>query len=501
MGKTFPRSSGILLHITSLPGPYGVGSLGKEAAAFADFLAESGQRCWQILPVTPTAEESGWSPYSSTSAFAGNALFIDPESLYEEGLLKQEELLPPSGVPKTKAAFRKALNFKEALLGRAFQRFKKRKRVPQSYTRFCAGQAHWLEDYALFASLRKHFNEKPWIEWPPPVRNRTSEGLRQAAADLEEALAYERFIQWEFSRQWSALKKRCKKHGITLIGDVPFYVRHDSADVWVHRDGFKLDKQGKPLCVAGVPPDYFSRTGQLWNNPIYRWKTLKKQDYLWWRRRIVRSLELFDFLRIDHFRGFQAHWEVPPEERTAENGKWTAGPGADLFTHLEEHFSHLPLIAEDLGVITDDVRMLIDRFDFPGNRVLQFGFGKKAALSPHAPHNHVRNCIVYPGTHDNNTARGWFENEATEEKRNRLERYVGRKMTGKKAADALVELAMMSVADLCIIPLQDVLQLGEGARLNLPGRPHDNWKWRVQKRRLTDELSRSLKERTALYGR
>lgn len=493
------RGSGILLHVTALPGEGGVGCLNAEAHRFVDFLAASGQRYWQILPLNPTGAESGHSPYSSISAFAGNPLLISVEDLCAEGWLEASEARPPRTIPAGKASYRRALGYRERALRVAFRRFTD---SPQpDFERFCSDESWWLDDYSLFAALRRRFCGRSWLEWPPQLRDRKPEALRDAAHELDDERRYERFVQWVFWKQWSALRRTCRERGVLIIGDVPIYVRLDSSDVWAHRDIFKLDRRGRPLRVAGVPPDYFSETGQLWGNPVYRWDVLAERDFLWWQQRLERSFELCDLVRLDHFRGFVACWEVPARARTAKPGKWVEGPGIDLFRALERRFPGLPLIAEDLGVITADVRELIARLELPGIRVLQFGFGDDAAKSLHAPHRHERRSLVCPGTHDNNTARGWFESEASPAQRQRLERYLGRRLTPGAAADALVRLTMMSVADLAVVPLQDLLRLGEAARFNRPSVARGNWTWRMRGRDLTDTLAERLRNLSELYGR
>lgn len=495
-----PRASGVLLHITSLPGAGGVGSLGDEAFRFADFLAAAGQRYWQILPLTPTGADSGHSPYSSVSAFAGNPLLISVEGLLQSSWLGKHDARAPRSLPTDHAAFRQAERFKQRMLRQAFEKFQK-KAPPARFECFVAEQSWWLDDYALFVALRGSLGDCRWVSWPAPLRDRHSAALKSAAKELHEEIRYAQFVQWVFATQWAELRKACRERSIQLIGDVPIYVRFDSSDVWAHRDIFKLKPNGQPIGVAGVPPDYFSSTGQLWGNPVYRWNVLKKQHYRWWRQRLARAYQLSDILRIDHFRGLVRYWEVPAKARTAKPGRWMKGPGADLFKALARDFPDLPMIAEDLGMITPDVHELMEQLGLPGIRVLLFAFGKNCARSIHAPHSHDRNTLVCSGTHDNNTARGWFEAEASRADKSRLEEYVGRKLTPRTAADELVRLAMNSVADLAVIPMQDWLRLGKEARFNLPGSVRGNWTWRMQRNHLTDALTERVRGMTELYGR
>lgn len=494
------RSSGILLHLTSLPSMYGIGDMGPMAYRFADFLAQTGQGIWQILPLNPTDAVGGYSPYHSASAFAGNPLLISPDLLMEEGLLTQPELDNTPHFPDHKVDFENVEPFKMGLLKRAYERFKETA-PPFEYRAFCRDHADWLDDFAAFDALRDHYQGMPWDQWPVPVRDRYPDALREVCHSLADAMENRKFYQYLFQKQWNGLRRYCNGKGVQFLGDIPIYVNPDSADVWAHPNLFKLDESRKPYAVSGVPPDYFSSTGQLWGHPVYRWDVLQQSGYKWWRDRMTRNLELFDRVRVDHFRGFVAFWEVPATETTAINGKWVEAPALDFFNGLSRRFSCLPIIAEDLGTITPDVREVMARFNFPGMRLLLFSFGDDLPTNLYAPHNHIRNCVIYTGTHDNNTARGWFENEAGDGDRERLFAYLGRWVSSVEAADALVRLAMMSVADLAILPIQDLLGLGGDARMNRPSVAKGNWGWRLKGNWLTEHLSEHLAGMTRIYGR
>jgi 4-alpha-glucanotransferase len=494
------RASGILLHVTSLPSPFGVGDLGPGAYRFVDFLAEARQSLWQVLPLNPTGPGRGASPYNAMSAFAGYPLLISPERLVEEGWLAPEDLPPTPDLPEDRVDYPRALALKRSLLEKAFERFRQRRPDPD-YRRFVEAHAAWLEDYALFVALTEHFGERSWDQWPRALRDRHPAALERARRRLGRRVAMEKFWQYLFFRQWHALRAYARDRGIQIIGDLPIYVDYHSADVWVHPDLFQLDDQKRPTHVAGVPPDYFSATGQRWGHPVYRWDVLHRRGYDWWVRRVAHNLSLYDVIRIDHFRGLVAYWEIPAHEPTAVHGRWVTAPAEDFFRTLLKRFPCLPIIAEDLGVITPDVREFMERWSLPGMRVLLFAFGADMPTNPYAPHNHVRHCVVYTGTHDNNTVRGWFEQEATDEDRRRLFRYLGRTVTADEVAWEMIRLAMMSVADWVIVPMQDVLGLGAEARMNVPGTPTGNWEWRLRPHSLTPELARRLADMTETYGR
>ena len=494
------RGSGVLLHLTSLPSPFGIGDMGPWAYKFIDFLAESKQSYWQILPLNPTNLEHGNSPYYSTSAFACNALLISPELLVQDGLLDQQDLSHLDKFPEERVDYYKAKAYKEKLLHQAFEHFKTRKE-PHEYEDFRAQNAQWLDDYALFTALKSHFKGEVWSEWPEAIRERRPADLQPIKKELDDEIEKEVFLQYLFFKQWHTLKNYCNEKGIGVIGDMPIYVVHDSADVWIYPELFKLDNEKRPYAVAGVPPDYFSETGQLWGNPVYKWDVLQARGYDWWIQRLEYNFKLFDFVRIDHFRGFVSYWEVPADEKNAIHGKWVKAPAEDFFSVVLDKFPKAPIIAEDLGLITPDVWEVMDHFGFPGMKVLLFAFGEDLPTNPYAPHNHIENCVVYTGTHDNNTARGWFEKEAKPEEKRRLALYLGREITGEEIHWELVRLAMMSVANTAIVPMQDILGLGEESRMNLPAKRDGNWKWRLLPDQLTPSLAEKLLEMTEIYGR
>jgi len=494
------RGSGILLHVSSLPSPFGIGDMGPSAHWFAEFLAETGQRYWQILPLTPTDLLHGNSPYHSASAFAFNPLLISPELLMADGLL-QEGMVPPlPRFPENRVDYGVVHGFKHQLLDLAYGVFQSRG-DRGGYDAFCMENAEWLDDFALFTSLKAHHGGKAWNTWPEDLRDREPGAMERAREVFRESMERVKWQQHIFFKQWTALKAFCNGKGIAIIGDLPIYVVVDSVDVWSHPELFKLDEDRKPSVVAGVPPDYFSETGQRWGNPVYRWDVLGERGYDWWIKRMAHSIELFDLVRVDHFRGFQAYWEIPAEEENAVKGQWVEGPADALFARMKEAFPRLPIIAEDLGFITPEVWELMDRFGFPGMKVLLFAFGGDVATNPYAPHNHVRNGVVYTGTHDNNTTRGWFEKELTSEDRDRLCRYVGREIRAEEIHWELIRLAMMSVADTVIIPMQDVLGLGEEDRMNRPATENGNWEWRLRSGQLSSPIAQRLLEMTRLYGR
>ncbi len=495
------RGSGILLHITSLPAPFGIGDLGDSSYRFADFLAETKQSYWQILPLSPTDPVGGAnSPYSSTSAFAGSTLMISPQLLQQDGYLTAAHLekIPP--LPDRYVDYVRVTECRRELYDLAYANFKQKK-AKHDYERFCADNAHWLDDFAQFVALKAHFHGAVWSDWPVELRDRHAESLKYMQGQLQERIEREKFLQFVFFEQWQALKTYCNERGIQFIGDIPIYVSYDSADVWTHPELFKLNWEKKPYVVAGVPPDYFSRTGQLWGNPIYNWDAAKAGGYSWWIQRIGHNLRLFDMVRIDHFRGFVGFWEVPAGEPTAINGRWVDAPVMDFFTALYKRFPNLPIIAEDLGVITPDVREVMHKFEFPGMRVLLFAFDDSLPRNPYAPHNHVKNCLVYTGTHDNNTARGWFENEADQSSRERFFSYIGKQVPAEQVGWEFSRLAMASVAGIAILPMQDILGLDASSRMNLPSTVQGNWQWRLLPNELTPELKRRLREMTEIYGR
>jgi 4-alpha-glucanotransferase len=492
------RGSGILFHLTSLPSPYGIGDLGDEAFRFADLLADAGQSFWQILPLSPTSAVHGHSPYSSFSAFAGNPLLISPEGLYRDGLLTRVEIEASPAFPQKRVDYGKAAAFKESLFNLAFERFRGRRK---GWSDFCEQQASWLEDHALFVALKKELSQRTWQAWPPELRDRTPRRLNKTRKELAPAIAREKFLQYVFYRQWFSLKEYCNQKKIHIIGDLPIYVAYDSADVWAHPEIFTLAEDKKLLKVGGVPPDLFSKTGQLWGMPTYRWDVLKESGYAWWVDRLRQAFRNYDFLRIDHFRGLVSYWEVPAGEKTAIKGQWRKVPVEDLFRQLYKTFPCLPIIAEDLGATNPEVREIMNRYGIPGMRPLLFAFGESLSLHPCAPHNIPQNTVVYTGTHDLNPVRGWFEKEATPQDKERLFRYLGYQAPASELHWALVRLAMMSVAQLVILPLQDVIGLDEKSRMNRPGTSRGNWQWRLSPEQLPPSVFERLRDLTELYGR
>jgi 4-alpha-glucanotransferase len=492
------RAAGVLAHPTSLPGPYGVGDLGIESVEFLDWIAEAGLKVWQVLPLGPTGPDG--SPYSSPSAFAGNPLLISPEGLVRAGWLGREDLRAPVELPAERFDFALAGNFKTDLLRRSWERFSNRatKRHRDEFQAFVEhpDQAYWLEDWALYAAIKARSGGRSWIRWPRGLRMREPDELRAAARELDGEISYQRFLQFVFFRQWERTRSEAATRGITLFGDVPFYVAEDSADVWAHRELFHLDDDGRPNRVAGVPPDYFSKTGQLWGNPVYRWDRLAERGYRWWIQRIRANLRLVGSLRLDHFRGFAAYWEIESGAKTAAEGHWVEGPGRSLFDALEAELGDLPLVAEDLGVITEDVEALRDTLDLPGMHVLQFAFGDPD--SKHLPRHHTSRSVVYTGTHDNDTLRGWFKTLGQDERRRVLD------FLDAEPDDVvwkMIEAVYESPARVALVPLQDLLGLGSEARMNRPGTSRGNWSWRVSAAALTLEVAARLRRLAARAGR
>ena len=502
------RLSGILLHPTSLPGRFGIGDLGPEAQRFLDFLAETGQGLWQVLPLGPTG--FGDSPYQCFSAFAGNPLLISPELLVDEGLLSNRDLASLPRFPEREVDFGKVIPWKRRLLGRAAKRFLADATPAQrgEFEEFEKRRADWLPDFALFMALKDAEGGAVWTRWPKELAERRSAALerwREAHAQEVAGVALQQFF---FFRQWSALKSACGKRGVRLMGDVPIFVAHDSADVWAQPTLFQLDAHGDPAFVAGVPPDYFSATGQLWGNPLYRWDLMASNGYRFWVDRIRTALELVDQLRLDHFRGFEAYWEVPGAETTAASGRWVPGPGAALFDALKSALGELPIVAENLGVITPEVEALRERFGFPGMAILQFAFGTDPSGPGFRPHNYGRHLVVYTGTHDNDTAVGWWTSGVGESTRSpqdvAAERDFAREYLGTDGREihwVMLRTCLASVADLAVSPLQDVLGCGAEGRMNVPGRASGNWRWRFAAGDLTEAIRARLKRLTSIYGR
>jgi len=490
------RASGIILHPTSLPGPYGIGRLGDEAFRFVDFLAGAGQKVWQILPLGPTGY--GNSPYSAFSAFAGNPLLICPERLVAVGDLPAEALDAP-GAGDGEADFDFAHRLQERLLPLAAGRFSEDAASERraAFEDFCSRQGSWLDDYALFRALRAHFDEKAWNRWPDDIRRRREGALAHWRQELAEEIHVQRYAQFAFFEQWSALRAYANDRGIRILGDLPIFVAFDSADVWANTHRFHLDEEGRPTLVAGVPPDYFSKTGQRWGNPLYRWQEMAKDRFAWWRSRFRLNLQLTDMVRIDHFRGFVACWAIPAEEKTAVHGSWQKGPGASFFSEVAAELGRMPVVAEDLGIITDEVEFLRDRFAFPGMKVLQFAFDSGPS-NPYLPHNLPRHCLLYTGTHDNDTTLGWWQ-KLDPSIRTEVSAYLGSKHPDMPAD--LIRLALASVADLAVFPLQDILKLDSRGRMNTPGQARGNWTWRFRSGDLDEEIQRDLAEKVRIYGR
>ena len=502
------RSSGVVLHPTSLPGPYGIGDLGPEAYRFARFVSSSGLGVWQVLPLGPTG--FGDSPYQCFSAFAGNPLLISPDLLAQDGLLDQSDLDQSPDFDPARVDFRAVIDFKLPLLEKAHRNFKAAagSQTRSEFRAFCRSHSAWLDDYALFRAVKEFHHDAPWSDWREPIRRRDPASLGHWEKKLRGRVRMHRFSQFQFFKQWGRLKRFCADNGIRIMGDLPIFVAHDSADVWAQPELFELDASGKPLRVAGVPPDYFSETGQLWGNPIYRWERMRQDGYRWWINRFRRALELVDIIRLDHFRGFEAFWAVAADRIDAVSGEWLPGPGAPFFEAVEGELGPLPAVAENLGWITPAVEELRKRFDFAGMGVLQFAFGSDPQASNFIPHNHTQHMVIYTGTHDNDTVMGWWKGgdqgtrtrEQMEKERDLARRYLATAGRDPGHWDFL-EAVMASVAKLALAPLQDILGLGSEARMNTPGRVSGNWTWRFRSDDLSTEIRERLLELTWLYGR
>jgi 4-alpha-glucanotransferase len=499
----FERASGILLHPTSLPGPYGIGDFGPAAFHWVEWLADTGCALWQVLPLGPTGY--GDSPYQCFSAFAGNPYLISPEILLDEGLLEAEDFFDMPAWDDRRINFGIIYQWKPALLEKAFNRFVSNPAMKlgnsdlsahAEFESFCRENENWLEDYSLFMALKEFHGGGPWGQWPEALRRRDPSALEEARASSMSSIFRFKFLQFLFFRQWDSLKAHAAGLGIKIIGDMPIFVAIDSSDVWAHPDLFYLDENGGPTVVAGVPPDYFSPTGQLWGNPLYRWDVHKASGYTWWLDRIHAILRQVEIIRIDHFRGFAGYWEVPAGNPTAEHGRWVPGPGADFFNAIQANLGGLPILAEDLGVITPDVVELREQFELPGMKILQFAF--TSPDDPFLPHNLIRNCVVYTGTHDNDTSRGWY-NSAPDVEKNFARRYLN--VNGSDFAWDLIRAAWASVSLFALAPMQDFLDLGTEARMNYPSRLGGNWEWRMTREDLSDSLQGRIKELNWLYQR
>jgi 4-alpha-glucanotransferase len=502
------RVAGILLHPTSLPGPYGIGDLGPECFRFLDCLASAGQGLWQVLPLGPTGY--GDSPYQCFSAFAGNPLLISPDRLVEDGLLTPADLAKRPDFPSRSVDFGAVIDWKKRVLDKAFARFEAKSGTThrEAFDGFRVREAGWLDDFTLFMALKEAHGGGAFTSWGRELVERDPGTIGAAASEHEDRIRALSFFQFLFFEQWARVREGTRERGIRVLGDIPIFVSHDSADVWAHPELFHLDADGSPALIAGVPPDYFSATGQLWGNPLYRWDVLARSGYAWWIDRFRASLRLVDLVRLDHFRGFEAYWEIPGGEETAENGRWVKGPGADFFLAVERALGGLPVVAEDLGVITPEVAALRDRFGLPGMAILQFAFGSDDQANDFLPYNYTRNKVVYTGGHDNDTTVGWWtagvgdstrSEEEVQKERAFCLRYLGTE--GREIHWDFVRTVLGSVADIAIVPLQDVLGLGSEARMNLPGRPSGNWRFRYEAEDLDDAVAARLRSLTETYGR
>jgi len=493
------RSAGILLHPTSLPGNFGIGDLGKEAYNFVDFLSASGQKIWQVLPLGPTGY--GDSPYQCFSAFAGNPALISPERLRDNGFLTEDNLNHNFNFDPHKIDYGTVINYKKEILKKAYANFKAHKGdIEKLFAAFCESSKEWLEDYSFFMAVKGHHNDQTWIYWDKGLVMREEKAMDKWREKLADEINYHKFVQFVFFRQWKELKNYANEKGIKIVGDMPIFIAYDSSDLWANKELFTVDEKGHLKTVAGVPPDYFSATGQLWGNPLYRWDKMEADDFKWWRLRLANMLELVDFIRIDHFRGFDAFWEIPGGAENAIQGRWVKAPGVKLFNSIKKHLGQLPILAEDLGVITKDVEALRDKFEFPGMKVLQFAFGTDMEWK-FLPHNFVRNCVVYTGTHDNDTTRSFYEqakhadNDILEHAQKYLNYY------GDDIVFEIIRTAYASVADVVIVPMQDILNLGNEARMNFPSTLGGNWVWRFTWDQVPYTLADKYRSLTSLYER
>jgi len=491
----FPRSSGILLHPTSLPGTHGSGDFGAAAFHFVDWLAAAGQKMWQILPLGGIGP--GNSPYMSSSAFAGNVLLIDLDDLQEHGWLSADDINVHAGFKLQRVDYSVVYRYRMEKLRIAARHFFSDTQYHDEFNAFCASEQSWLDDYALFMALAEKFGWRDWAHWEPSIAKREKKALTKAMVELSNEIEFWSFCQWCFFRQWRKLKQYANQRGVQIVGDIPIFIAYQSAEVWARQDLFELGDDHLPTVIAGVPPDYFSATGQRWGNPLYRWSEHENEGYAWWIERIRKTIELVDIVRIDHFRGFAGYWEIPAAEQTAIHGRWMPGPGEKLFNAIKEALGRLPIIAEDLGLVTPDVVALLDQFNFPGMRILQFAFGG-GADNPYLPHNFKNNSVVYGGTHDNDTAIGWFST-VSEHERTFACKYLG--CDGAQINWDLIHAASESIADIAIHSFQDILGLDTDHRMNLPGKAEGYWEWRFTWDQVTPEHSEKLYEMTAVHGR
>lgn len=497
-----------MLHPTSLPSKFGIGDFGGNAYKFIDFLKAAGQTLWQVLPLGQTGY--GDSPYQCFSAFAGNIYLISPEKLVEDGFLSEADLKDVPEFPKDKVDFGKMIEYKLPLLRKAFENFRQTddEIIAQEFREFCRENSYWLDDYALFRAIKFSRNQVSWQDWEKELKLRQPEALKQVRQELDEDDFAQKFYQFAFFKQWSELRKYANENGIQIIGDIPIFVALDSCDVWCKPAQFKLNEDSSPKFVAGVPPDYFSKTGQLWGNPIYNWDLMRSEGFQWWIERVRHTLKLVDILRVDHFRGFAAAWEVPGGDKTAERGQWVNVPGKDLFNTLKWVFGDLPILAEDLGVITPDVKELLDTFEFPGMKILEYAFGGDSK-DLNLPHNYIPNSCVYTGTHDNDTVVGWFNSKAgkgsgRDKKQIEKEKAFCLKYLWTDGSEIhwdFIRAVLASVSNTAIIPMQDLLGLGNEARMNLPASSGENWQWRCSEKDFDEEIAERLKDLVELYGR
>lgn len=497
----FQRSAGILLHPTSLPGKFPIGDLGSEAYKFLDFLKEAGQTLWQVFPLGPTGY--GDSPYQCFSAFAGNPLLVSPEKLQEDGILSEDDLKNPPHFDPKKIDYGQAIDYKKGILRKAYNTFtNKANTLEKEFLEFCEEQIEWLDDFALFMACKDYHGGAVWSSWEKGLIHRDEKVLNEWKKKLGTEIGYQKFVQFNFFKQWNSLRKYANEKGIKIIGDMPIFIAYDSSDLWANKKLFTVDEEGTLTFIAGVPPDYFSETGQLWGNPLYKWDEMEKDDFLWWRKRFSSLFGLVDIVRIDHFRGFEAYWKISGGEKTAVKGKWTKAPGEKLFSILKKYLGELPILAEDLGVITPPVEALRDKFGFPGMKVLQFAFGTKMETK-FLPHNFIPNCVVYTGTHDNDTTRAYFEKEKLNKGKNDIYEHAQKYLNyfGDDILSELIRVAYASVANIVIIPMQDILNLGTEARMNFPSTTGGNWTWRFTWDQVDENLAKHYFGLAQLYER
>ncbi len=493
------RSAGILLHPTSLPGKFGIGDLGEEAFKFIDFMKAAGQTLWQVFPLGPTGY--GDSPYQCFSAFAGNPLLISPQLLAKDGYLKESDLQNLPNFDPHKIDYGWVMDIKYKLLNKAFENFKKdNKKQKHEFKIFCESNQDWLDDYTLFMAAKNFHGGIIWTKWSADIAFRKGNAIKEWTEKLSDGIYYQKFLQFNFFKQWKAVRNYAHSKNIKIIGDLPIFIAYDSADLWANKHLFTVTEKGKLQFVAGVPPDYFSVTGQLWGNPLYKWKEMEKDDFLWWRKRIAKLLEVVDVIRIDHFRGFDAYWEIPGDASTAQTGRWVKAPGEKFFSTVIKHMGEVPIIAEDLGVITKSVEELRDKFNFPGIKILQFAFGKNME-SKFLPHSHIKNCVIHTGSHDNDTTRAYFEKAKNDgsDIYEFTQKYLN--YYADDICQTLIKTAYASVSNIVIIPMQDMLNLGSEARMNFPGTLGGNWTWRFTWDQIPGDMTNRYKEMTIMYER